>query len=645
MPKKITTQDFIESARQTHGDMYDYSLVEYKGATKKVTIVCLKHGEFTQLPGHHKKGHGCPKCAGRDGGDGTAGFVEKARKVHGDKYGYDKVVYKNAGSQVLIDCPIHGEFRQRATTHLQGHGCPSCAHDLNTKRGRLTSEEFIQNARARHKGKYDYSKVNYVNDRTKVTLVCPEHGDFDQTPNAHMQGKGCPSCGNTRKGRKPGGAALSQSTFIDRSRAMHGDKYDYAKSEYVNKTTKVIITCPEHGDFEQLPFNHFNGQGCPDCGGTKPLTTATFVEKARQVHGNRYLYDKTVFTKSNDKVIITCRVHGDFEQEANSHLQGHNCKLCGDVKTGRTLDYGARAETTRENMQALYGVDNPMQRPEIQTLHKNRLLELHGVENIAHVEGAQTRRRLTNFERYGASTYMGSDIGKQRYKEMSLATYGVENPMQNPEIADKAFMSRIANGSFGSSRGEAMLKEKLVAVFGEDDVVEQYKSEEYPFFCDFYIKSRDMRIELNAHQTHGFRWFDETDPACVARAQQLSGNMLEVWTERDVRKRECARKNNLNYVVFWSSDIHDADVWFAAGCPDAHDWEVEYSWLPDRHMLPQYGPVADIWNEACHVWHPGQRMRLDMLIYSKMLRFYNMASPFEATNYEVFAAMLDEGFA
>ena len=123
--------------------------------------------------------------------------------------------------------------------------------------GKKTKEEFIKGARKKHGDKYDYSKVDYVNKRTKVCIICHEHGEFWQTPSSHLQGKGCPICGGT--------STLTKEELIKKARKVHDNKYNYTKVEYVNNKTKVCIICPEHGEFWQTPYDHFYGCGCPKC--------------------------------------------------------------------------------------------------------------------------------------------------------------------------------------------------------------------------------------------------------------------------------------------------------------------------------------------------------------------------------------------
>ena len=167
----------------------------------------------------------------------TEDFISKAISVHGNKYDYSKVEYVGMLAKVTIICPIHGEFEQRADSHLSGYGCRYCSRSAKN-----TTESFIKAAIDVHGNKYDYSKVDYVNSKTKVTIICPTHGEFKQSPYEHLKGCGCIHCA--------GKAKYTTETFIAAAREIHGDKYDYSKVEYVNAKTKVTIICSIHGEFE-----------------------------------------------------------------------------------------------------------------------------------------------------------------------------------------------------------------------------------------------------------------------------------------------------------------------------------------------------------------------------------------------------------
>lgn len=193
MAKKLTTETFIQKAREVHGDKYDYSKVNYINSYTKVEIICPIHGSFWQTPGHHLHGEGCKHCH-RKNFYTTEIFIEKAKQIHGNKYDYSKVEYKGNKIKVCIICPEHGEFWQEAHSHLQGHGCPQCAKKLISNQQRLTTEEFVNRAKNIHNNIYDYSKINYINLRTPVTIICMKHGEFQQTPEKHLLGRGCRKC-------------------------------------------------------------------------------------------------------------------------------------------------------------------------------------------------------------------------------------------------------------------------------------------------------------------------------------------------------------------------------------------------------------------------------------------------------------------
>ena len=147
---------------------------------------------------------------------------------------------------------------------------------------------FIEKARQIHNDKYDYSKVNYVNSRTKVCIICPEHGEFWQTPHNHLKGYGCAECGK-EKSHLP---KITTEDFTAKSKEIHGNKYDYSKVCYKTSDTKVCIICPEHGEFWQTPSNHMNGSGCPKCANEKRKNvlikdTKLFIDTATLIHDGK----------------------------------------------------------------------------------------------------------------------------------------------------------------------------------------------------------------------------------------------------------------------------------------------------------------------------------------------------------------------
>lgn len=193
-------------------------------------------------------------------------------------------------------------------------------------------QNFILKSAKVHNNKYDYSLIDYVNSKTKVTIICPIHGAFEQQPNNHASGKGCSKCAIT---------VFDTLSFMLQANLVHKSIYTYAKTVYVNTKTKVNITCKIHGEFFQVPNAHLAGQGCPLCGKTKAdltrqLTRKQFIIKANKLHNDKYSYDKLLYTGIYEKVLITCPYHGDFEQTAHNHLVGHGCMACARETSGWT---------------------------------------------------------------------------------------------------------------------------------------------------------------------------------------------------------------------------------------------------------------------------------------------------------------------
>ena len=180
---------------------------------------------------------------------------------------------------------------------------------------------FISKANKIHKNRYDYSKVNYINAKTKVTIICSEHGEFQQTPSNHLSNYNCQKCAKNFQ--------LDTNSYIEKAKVIHNDKYDYSKVEYVNTDTQIIIICREHGEFIQIPDFHINRKcGCPKCSNNVKLNILEFIEKAEKIHGNKYDYSKVEYVNNYTSVIIICKKHGEFLQKPFVHLLQHGCPSC-----------------------------------------------------------------------------------------------------------------------------------------------------------------------------------------------------------------------------------------------------------------------------------------------------------------------------
>lgn len=193
---------------------------------------------------------------------------------------------------------------------------------------KLTTQDFIVRARAVHGDRYGYDFSVYRGNHTKLMIHCPEHGIFEQTPGNHVNIKqGCPCCSGNKK--------HTNESFITRAREVHGEQYDYSLVDYVSAHQKIVIRCPTHGMFEQKPGNHLRGNGCPSCA-DKKMTTEEFIQKAKQIHGDSYRYAFSVYQSTHEKVMIHCPEHGDFEQSPSNHLRGNGCPSCMSCGFDRT---------------------------------------------------------------------------------------------------------------------------------------------------------------------------------------------------------------------------------------------------------------------------------------------------------------------
>ncbi len=269
MSRRKTIEEFVAQARARHGDTYDYSKVKYISGQKKVIIVCPVHGDFEQTPSNHltggsSRGAGCLKCSWEVNRQSQEQFILRAQKIHENKYDYSKVNYINCYTKIIIGCPEHGEFLQTPDTHAGGighkAGCSKCAVERRTH----TLEGFITRAREIHGDRYDYSKAEYRGFLKNLTIVCPEHGEFEQLPSNHLskRASGCRFCAWKDEGLR---RRKTTNQFIKDATKVHGSLYDYSKVEYITKADKVWIICKNHGEFEQIASNHLWGSGCPRC--------------------------------------------------------------------------------------------------------------------------------------------------------------------------------------------------------------------------------------------------------------------------------------------------------------------------------------------------------------------------------------------
>jgi len=382
MPRKITTEIFIERATKKHGNTYDYSLVNYKGCSKKINIICKKHGIFEQTPSNHLNKNGCYKCGREKVANkqrtSLEEIIKRGRVIHGNKYDYSKVKYKRCKDKVIIICPIHGDFKQTIDKHIgQKYGCQKCGYEKTAEFNRDNKRTFIEKAVRKHGNMYDYSLINYVNSQTNVKILCKVHGIFEQRPNAHIRGNGCGKCVRTLHN-------ATTEEWIKLAIEKHNGKYDYSQVKYIKCDSKIKIICPEHGLFKQKADVHLKGHGCSKCSKCYQYTTKEWIEEAKKVHGDKYDYSKTEYINNRTGVVIICHTHGDFWQTAGIHInQECGCPRCYKRHSKQQIQWLKYLSVHREIQHAEtengeYNVPNTFYSADGYEAKTNTIFEYHG---------------------------------------------------------------------------------------------------------------------------------------------------------------------------------------------------------------------------------------------------------------------------
>ena len=202
----------------------------------------------------------------------TEEYINVCNKIHNFKYTYDKTVYKDAKSTVIITCPIegHGDFKQVAGYHRAGNGCQKCSKNI-----KMSEKEFEIRAKKVHNNKYIYTNVKFPN--TKVIITCKTHGDFYMNWQNHLKGYGCRSCSKELR------YSNSFPKLLKKLSDLHKNKYNYSLIPVTAKLKDTVtIICPIHGNFKKRIQNHMDGQGCEKCSINRIKNTEDFIEKAKK---------------------------------------------------------------------------------------------------------------------------------------------------------------------------------------------------------------------------------------------------------------------------------------------------------------------------------------------------------------------------
>lgn len=244
-------------------------------------------------------------------------FIGKMIERYGTKYDPNKVIYKSYKENAIVVCPEHGEFSISPKTFLTKHGCPKC----DGIQRKMTNEEFKEECRKIYGDKYDYTKTVYKGKNKKIIVTCPTHGDFEANTRGFLSGTGCPYCDGRR---------LNTDEFIRKAKEVHGDKFDYSETKYVDSFTDVTIICKKHGRFKQNPHNHLKGAGCPMCVG-RNKTNDEFINECGEANGWKYQYDNTEYKGAHKYINVTCPIHGTFRVKALNHLFNKSgCPKCSN---------------------------------------------------------------------------------------------------------------------------------------------------------------------------------------------------------------------------------------------------------------------------------------------------------------------------
>lgn len=328
---------FLRKAKSIFGDKYDYSKTNYINNKTKIIIICKIHGEFLQSPQSHFKGHNCRSCSkiitAKKKSITKDSFFARANKKHNFKYNYSKVSFKKLKEHITIICPIHGEFSQRASSHLH-FGCINCRNDSY----RLSVKEIIDKANIVHNNKYKYVNfINYKNNSQRLNIICNIHGSFTKVIANHLYGDGCTKCKDIISNNK------AYNDFVNKSNIIHNNEYKYLIDNF-HKSERVSIICSIHGKFIQNKFNHVSGSKCPKCVKiNRRLTLSEFLIKANLQHHNKYDYSEVKFDLVKDKIKIICYKHGPFWQRVAPHLyKKHGCPNCSKIiskEESQWLDY------------------------------------------------------------------------------------------------------------------------------------------------------------------------------------------------------------------------------------------------------------------------------------------------------------------
>ena len=395
----------------------------------------------------------------------TPEFIEKAEAIHGDRYDYSLSEYKTGHTKLKIICKEHGVFEQSPANHLQGAGCILCGFKNAGQYHKKDTEQFIAEARAIHGDYYDYSQTQYKGAREKLTILCPNHGAFEQTAHVHLRGDGGAGCEKCSYEKRAENARMTFKEFVDRAYSIHNNFYDYSKAEpeFTDTSSAINIICPLHGEFQQTPNNHLSGKGCQTCGtkrgaDTLRKSTEDFVKEAKAIHKDFYDYSMVDYQGAFNPVKIICSIDGVFNQSPTSHLAGIGCPKCSRRKQGapRNLTRALRGEFDDEKRSFVYIIK----------------FKLPCTDTQLYKVGSGTGTRLNSVIN-DIKKVKGSRISFEEYPMKSTGESIVFEFLAHDQIQEHRFVVPQEYKFAGYS--EVFTKEPNLALVNEDFILNQFR--------------------------------------------------------------------------------------------------------------------------------------------------------------------------
>ena len=463
---------------------------------------------------------------------------------------------------------------------------------------RYKKDTFLIKANEIYQNKYDYSQMEYVNQSTKIKIICPLHGEYYRTPSYHLQGGDCPVCAKER-------------SILGCKKPMSEEAK--AKRRATNLAKYGATTFAGSKQAQQL---HKEGKGAWSKDARQKAS-----DTCKERYGAKTWAESDAGREVLREMCASDEVRQEMSERAKSDIARQHYMETSNAHFG--TNHWAQSEEGRKRLHEMFSTDEErlarsrrMLSDEVRKKIEATSMERYGVPYYWQSEEGRERLKVllsseevvektkrTNLERYGNETWQGSDVGREtlasdRVRAKVEATnqerYGTKTWSNSAEgkkamselIASDEVQNRIIdtkrkNGTINDSQPERDAYQLLVEKFGEDDVIAQYRSERYPYKCDFYIKSLDVFIELNAYWMHGGHWFDADNADDLEKLQAWLSNdkpsydrAVYVWTDNDLVKRDTAKKNNLNYIVFWDCDLQDLKMWISEDCPVNSDWTV-----------------------------------------------------------------------